>query len=90
MNFDPAERMHLQDAQCLAIDGNGDEIYIGLNLDQSNEYFSFTRPSGEERHSGESSLAYNARRLRFLVLHQLTRSAQLNVIKSSDDVKPGL
>jgi hypothetical protein len=90
MDFDPAERTHLQDAKCITVDANGAEIYVGLDLSQSNEYFAFTRPSGAERHSGESSLAYNARRLRFLVLHQITRTAQLDFIKSRDDLRPGL
>ena len=80
MNFDPAERIHLEDMRSLARDGNGIEVYVGLTSAESNEYFALTRPSGADRQSGESMVAHNNRRARFLALHHATRSAQSQTV----------
>lgn len=76
MDFDQAERVHLEDMRCLAKDKDGVEVYVGLTSAESDEYFALTRPYGVDRQLGEALRAHNDRRARFLALHHLMRSAQ--------------
>ena len=82
MNFDPAERVHLEDMRCLAKDEDGVEVYIGLTSAESNEYFALTRPYGAVRQLDEAMRDHNVRLARFLALHHLMRSAQSQGVKA--------
>ncbi|KAB1069964.1 hypothetical protein F6X51_24320 [Methylobacterium planeticum] len=83
MKFDPAEMAHLRDLHCLTTDALGHLVYAGLTQPESEEYFALTRENGSDRREGETSLALNARRARYLALHHRMREAQIKARATS-------
>lgn len=85
MEFNDDERKYLDWARMLSTDNTGEEIFVGLTVNESREYYIFTRPT--YRSNGDKDALD-----RYLVLHQKMEAARFEVmgaeVTARDDNSP--
>lgn len=75
MEFDPGEREYLLDQRMLTTDVHGHEVYTGLTVEESAEFFALTR-----RETMEAGRQSAAERDRYLALNAKVQAAKFEVI----------
>lgn len=80
MEFDPHERAYLLDMRLLTTDLEGRDVFVGLSVEESEEYFAFTRPGGTDLRPGEDWEQQHARGERYLELHDKMEKAKFELI----------
>lgn len=73
MKFETHERDYLNEMRMLSTDNQGNEIFVGLTVEESEEYFKLTRLDG--RDSGDAQA-----RSRYLTLYEKHERARLAVL----------
>lgn len=73
MEFTTGERAYLDEMRMLSTDNAGNEIFAGLTVEESKEYYNFSRPSHRFNGDDEAQERYLAlnekmQRARFAVL----------------------
>jgi hypothetical protein len=78
MEFDAGERAHLTEMRSLSTDNAGNEIFVGLTVQESQEYYRFTRL--HHRSNGDSAATD-----RYLELNEKHERARLAVLGAEVD-----
>jgi len=73
MEFDAGERAYLNEMRMLSTDSAGNEIFVGLTVEESKEYYMYTRLHYNHRGNEESMDRYLALNDK----HELARQAVL-------------
>jgi hypothetical protein len=85
MEFDTGEREYLDWMRMLSTDNAGNEIFVGLTVDESREYYAYTRPY--HQFNGDSDAQE-----RYLKLNEKMQRARFAVmgaeIVARDDKSP--
>lgn len=73
MEFNASERAFLDEMRKLSTDNKGNVIFVGLTVEESQEYYKYTRP--EFSHKGNSATLD-----RYLELHDKHEAARFAVL----------
>lgn len=80
MEFDAGERAYLNEMRMLSTDNAGNEIFVGLTVDESQEYYRFTRL--HHRDNGDSAATE-----RYLALNGKLEAARFAVLNAEIDAR---
>ena len=85
MEFDAGERAFFTEMRSLSTDNAGNEIHVGLTVEESNELYVFTRPGFSHRGSEETL----GRSIELRDRHELARRSVLMAeMLAQDDKSP--
>jgi hypothetical protein len=80
MEFDTGERAYLNEMRMLSTDSAGNEIFVGLTVEESKEYYQFTRL--HHRDNGDMAATD-----RYLALNAKLEAARFAVLNAEIDAR---
>lgn len=85
MEFEASERAYLDEMRMLSTDNAGNEIFVGLSVEESAEFYKFSRP--RYSHNGDS-----VTQARYIELEEKMQAARFAVLgaenAAKDDTSP--
>ncbi len=80
MNFEPGEREYLLEMRMLTTDVEGRDVFVGLSVEESEEYFAHSRLGATDRRAGQTAQEHRERVERYQTLHSKMQKAKFDLI----------